>query len=121
VKLYILIIQENVEQFSLEKLIVHCCHNASRTELDCYKRDVARWQEWIKDEETKILLWVKDLITLRAICAEASQLHITYTITEDAGFKETPKGTILGGAIGPMSDAEANALGLKKLRLFKYK
>lgn len=130
-KQYIILVRENLEKYSLGKNIIHACHNSQIASRDCYISDKARDIDWsIIGQITKILVTVDTIAQLNALLFKATELSIQYVsenrnssipniAIRDAGKKETEENTIICGAIGPVTKAEAKLIGLDKLKLFK--
>jgi len=114
-KQYILVLKK-YRDVSKGKFGAHCAHASLAASL---KEGVTseRFTIWYEgNDQTKILKAVKNLSKLNGMIKKALELGVSASIIPDNGASgEVPKGTVLMGAIGPITEEEAKQLGILKL------
>lgn len=103
---------------SVGKLMIHAGHAITKILHD--NKNDKRIDEWIENyHQTKIVVSAQDLDALRTFLVKTLSDQIPGAMVADAGFYELEKDTIVLVALGPLNEAEARWIGLKKLSLFK--
>jgi len=125
-KQYILIRTD--EKFSIGKIIVHACHNATSALLWDFQHNKGVWEDhprimkWFNSGkcQAKIVLKVKDVDKLWFYVNKTASLFpdIPIAIIPDGGAYEVEQKTIIACAIGPIVPKEAKEIGLHRLKLY---
>ena len=125
-KQYILIRTDR--KFSIGKLLVHSAHNSCSALLFDWKHKARSWNksarivEWFNSGrcQAKICCQVKDEVELRAWVEKAQNFDsdIPVAMVPDGGAYEVEASCVIGAAIGPVTEEEAEELGLKELKLY---
>ena len=119
-KQYIIVIKSLCEKVSRAKFGVHCAHASLKASLS---RDIesTRFIEWeVNQSQVKIVKEVKSLEKLKNIINKAKEKRLPCGIVPDAGFtEELGAGEIIMGAVGPITEEEAQELGIWRLSNYK--
>ena len=112
-KQYILVRTD--KYFRTGKIMAHCSHNAIKNLLEHMYSDGMsfRHTEWFyKNDMTTIVLDGKTLKGIYCIVNKAIDMGIPTSFIKDIHLKDK-----ICASIGPVTDEEAEELGLKKLKL----
>ena len=112
------IIVRTDKKYSAGKIMVHIAHNSLSCILDFNISCSDIINDWYTEDQTKIILSVKDLDKLLFYYKKARESGCPAIYIEDMGFYEVPVGEIIACAI-LCTDEEAIEIGLKNLRLYK--
>ena len=102
--------------FPIGKVMAHCSHNAVRNahEHMYHKEMNFRHIEWYYENDmTTIVLDGKFLKDIYSIVNKAQNMGIPTSFIKDIHLKDR-----ICASIGPVTDKEAEELGLKKLKLY---
>ena len=113
-KQYILI--RGDKYFPTGKIMAHCSHNAVKNVVDhlCSGDLSYRHTCWYDDDDmTTIVLYAKSLKEIYEIVNKAKGTNIPTSFIKDIHLNER-----ICASIGPVTDEEAEELGLKKLKLY---
>ena len=113
-KQYILIRTDRY--FPMGKVMAHCSHNAVKNffeEMDYEDMGYRHAQWYHKNDMTTIVIDSKTLETIYCIVNKAKDMGIPTSFIEDIHLKDK-----VCASIGPVTDKEAEELGLKKLKLY---
>jgi len=114
-KQYILIRTD--KYFPVGKVMAHCSHNAVKnfcTNAMDYDVMTVRFNVWFNHNDmTTIVLDAKSLKKIYCIVNKARDMGIPTSFIKDIHLKDK-----ICASIGPVTDEEAEELGLKKLKLY---
>ena len=113
-KQYILIRTD--KYFPVGKVMAHCSHNAVKNLFEhMYYEDMSyRHTQWYYENDmTTIVLDAKTLKKIYCIVNKARDMGIPTSFIKDIHLKDK-----ICASIGPVTDEEAEELGLKKLKLY---
>lgn len=115
-KQYIIVIKK-YREVSSGKFGAHCAHASLAASLDAQTWDVSRFEKWYSNcDQTKILKKISSLVKLNEIIQLADQEDLPSAMIPDNGVSgEVPEGTVLMGCVGPITEKEAEELGILKL------
>lgn len=115
-------------EFSPGKLMVHAAHNSVSAVLFAWQKNKLTWEtavrirEWFNSGkcQTKICCKVKDGAELAnwVFKTKIFNPNIPTAMIKNGGATEVEPDCIIGAAIGPLSEEEAEELGLADLILF---
>jgi len=113
-KQYILVRSD--QYFPIGKIMAHCSHNAVKNVVDhLYSEELSfRHTCWYMDNDmTTIVLDGKTLKGIYCFVNKAINMGIPTSFIKDIHLKDK-----ICASIGPVTDDEAEELGLKKLKLY---
>jgi len=117
-KQYILILKK-YRDVSKGKFGAHCGHAALTAALNGGV-STDRFIEWYGKAQTKILKVVPTLNKLKTIIEGAmAQGYGASLIPDNGASGEVPKGTVIMGCVGPITEDEAADMGILKLSNLK--
>lgn len=105
------------------KEIAQACHAiqylAEIGDIHVGERTVAGfiYKQWCENQHAKIAVGVESEQQLNNFVARASELGVLEATVLDAGRTEIPENTLTCAAIGPITNEEADLLGLSGLPL----
>ena len=77
----------------------------------------SKYSEWCKSQHAKIAVGVNSEVELWDLMDKASSMDVMHASVLDAGRTEIPENTLTCFAFGPVTNAEADELGLSALPL----
>jgi len=111
-KQYILVRTD--KKYQRGKIIAHTSHNAVINFYEQISRPDSRCFLWFyKNDTTTVVLDGKSLKDIYSIINKAQNMNIHTSFVDDIHLKEK-----ICAVVGPVTDDEAEKLGLKKLKLY---
>lgn len=83
------------------KLCAQVAHAAIEASENARVHKPIWWEEWMKEGQRKIVLYVNTLEELLRLKYEAEKLDLPIALIKDKGLTELPPGTVTCLAIGP--------------------
>jgi len=118
VKVYILVRKDLFDKYPLGKIMAHIGHNVLSLTymLGGRQSTTKKFNEWyFEHNQTKIVVWIKDSEELWEFFIKFQKLKVPYT----SSIIDVKTNLIFCCAIGPVTQEEAEKLGLTKLKLVK--